>query len=195
MWYVTDRKPCRSGGMLHSFSNRRNAHVHTGQVIFGTADFLSSCLQSTRGWRLHPICATTGFRDILRREDPEEVNRCCIQELLDHIRQHCHMGSQVLVLIHGFSISFEKAVRSAARLANQLDRLTDGRFSVPVIVYSWASWGSWLTYLPDKRRVEATIRPLTTLLECCSRNVRTLPANSQTAAHGWEGVVLRLCTG
>jgi Leucine-rich repeat (LRR) protein len=160
MWYVTDRKPCRSGGELHSFSNRLDHQVHVGQVVFGRQpmtwrDILIRCLHRIRGWEIQEINFV-----------PTVAAGARIQHLLGNIQDHYHTQSQVLVVIHGFSITFEKAVRSAARLANQLN------FTGPVIVYSWASWGSWFAYVLDKGRVQDTIDTLRTLLECCSSGVR-----------------------
>jgi hypothetical protein len=82
---------------------------------------------------------------------------------------------QLLVFIHGYATSFKSAVQSAVRLAVQMHH------GGPVLVFSWASWGSRVMYVPDRSRVLLAVDKLRDdVLRHFDRKVR-----SGNPAHMW----------
>ena len=71
----------------------------------------------------------------------------------DHVRTAAGSGGmqQVLVFIHGYSVSFESAARRVAQLCYDL------QFRGIPVLYSWPSTGRWYSYTVDEANVESTV--------------------------------------
>jgi len=67
-------------------------------------------------------------------------------------------NKDAFVFVHGFGLSFEAAVQRTAQVAYDL-----GFHGAPIL-YSWSSEGSWLGYLTDQQRVQATTDDLQNFL-------------------------------
>jgi len=67
-------------------------------------------------------------------------------------------GSELLVFLHGYKVSFEEAARRAAQLACDLS------FDGAVVLFSWASCGSLLRYMADEDRAKVSANALAEFL-------------------------------
>ncbi len=67
-------------------------------------------------------------------------------------------GSDLLVFLHGYNVSFEEAARRAAQLACDLS------FDGAVVLFSWASWGSLPRYVADEDRARVSATALAEFL-------------------------------
>jgi hypothetical protein len=169
VYYFTNRKEKERDGMLVDFSWLQDTRVHCGQI--------------TRQGQGHPHQQ----QDLLRYLPTACLgltpswHLCTLQELPSFAEQ------QLLVFIHGFATSFQSAVRSAARLALHMNH------GGPVLVYSWASWGSWFWYSLDKKHVTAAVQPLRELLRDLDAQVRCgNQTQVQRACHQFNGYMLNV---
>ena len=67
-------------------------------------------------------------------------------------------GSDLLVFLHGYNVSFEEAARRAAQLACDLS------FDGAVVLFSWASCGHLMGYMADEDRARVSAKPLAEFL-------------------------------
>jgi esterase/lipase superfamily enzyme len=64
------------------------------------------------------------------------------QTFLDNLRaEMLDRKRDTLIFIHGFNVSFRKALADGARLANEIGR------DINVVVFSWPSDGTWVPYM------------------------------------------------
>lgn len=95
-----------------------------------------------------------------RLSDPgntEKYFTCAVSKLakprfLSEFEKACQSAEsrQILVLLHGFNVSFEEAAMRAAQFTE------DTQFPGLILLYSWPSQGSWLGYPGDEARAAAS---------------------------------------
>jgi esterase/lipase superfamily enzyme len=88
----------------------------------------------------------------------------------------------VLVFIHGYRTSFERAVESAAQFAADID------WSGPVVAFSWPSEGNVQAYVKDRNKADASVKALRSTID----HLHSLPAVSEISivAHSMGNRVL-----
>jgi esterase/lipase superfamily enzyme len=65
----------------------------------------------------------------------------------------------IMIFLHGYNVTFEAAARRAAQVAFDLE------FRGVVVLFSWPSLGTFLGYVADGARAEASAQPLSRLLQ------------------------------
>ena len=89
--------------------------------------------------------------------DPEKYFTCVVHnvpkpQFLGDLEKACLSAEsrQILILLHGFNVSFEEAAMRAAQFAE------DTQFPGLIVLYSWPSQGSWSGYNGDEARAAAS---------------------------------------
>lgn len=79
------------------------------------------------------------------------------EALFDQLRQTMKAKSQdSLIFIHGFNVSFEAAVESAALIGDRYSKLSDNTYQPNIFVFSWPSDGEVTSYFNDRHDAEAS---------------------------------------
>ncbi|GFK92533.1 hypothetical protein NNJEOMEG_00358 [Fundidesulfovibrio magnetotacticus] len=104
-------------------------------------------------------------------------------EFFRSIRDNVRDGRKdVLVFVHGYSVSFDRAVRRMAQMVH------DMRFAGTPVVYSWPSEGLVQRYAQDAEKTGLSVPRLTAFVETLARDVQ--PANIHIIAHSMGNRVL-----
>lgn len=80
-------------------------------------------------------------------------------KLFDGLRQSMREeGRDTIVFLHGYNVTFESAIQTAAQIAENFSSLNEGR-GVNMLAFTWPSDGSlmpWLAYANDRRDAAAS---------------------------------------
>ncbi len=155
IYYATDRARENSSKPSEIYGSRR------GKLELGTAvvtipeNHKSGAVESPSIWRLE-FSESSNKHVILTSVTPEGENDYFAQMRSD---LKTKVSKEAFVFIHGFNVSFEKAVKRAAQLAH------DMQFDGLPIAYSWPSRHSVLEYVADTAVVRLSGRRLAGFLE------------------------------
>ena len=155
VWFGTNRKPLTGGG----FGTARDAKSHRGRVT----------VRIPRGHRFGET-GNAWWRRLLRldlRDDTLRLHELGLQssdafytDIAKAMREAENNagGSQALVFIHGFNVSFEEAAIRAAQIGYDL--------KVPgaTAFFSWPSRGEVAAYPADEASIEASERAIADFL-------------------------------
>lgn len=81
-----------------------------------------------------------------------DVHKLAKPEFLRNLEKACLSAEslQILILLHGFNVSFEEAAMRAAQFSE------DTHFPGIILLYSWPSQGIWYKYTDDEARAAAS---------------------------------------
>ncbi len=137
VWYATDREPDNSSLI---FSSQRDNKIHFGKCKVYIPESHEIGSQG----------AMNAFKIIAGRDSPLKILEFTdydqdrywneIKSAIDILKPD---DNDVLIFIHGFNVSFIKAVLTAAQLG------CDINFPGIISIYSWPSQGTWLDYPAD----------------------------------------------
>ena len=155
IFYATDRKPDTGG-----FGCERDDRLR-----YGTCD-----VSIPRDHRMGELEAPSVWRLQFDWDPKHHVTVTAVSErsparFFAQLRRRTQASTrhEALVFIHGYSVSFEAAVRRSAQLAYDL------AFDGPAIAYSWASRADVRLYTYDEATIEDTIPRLTLFLREVAR--------------------------
>lgn len=64
--------------------------------------------------------------------------------------------TDALIFIHGFNVSFKKAIESSGLMYDRYQKLSDGKYNPNIFVFSWPSDGRVDSYFNDRHDAEAS---------------------------------------
>ncbi|MEM6837386.1 MAG: alpha/beta hydrolase [Cyanobacteria bacterium P01_C01_bin.120] len=86
-------------------------------------------------------------------DNPSQGSRALFAELRQTMRSQ---SLDALILIHGFNVTFETALESAAKVSDRLAQLSDNSYRPNVFVFSWPSNGRLFEYKDDRHDAKAS---------------------------------------
>ena len=86
-------------------------------------------------------------------DNPDEGSKALLTELRKKMKED---SLDSLIFIHGFNVSFESAIESAAKLSERLSQLSGSIYTPNVFVFSWPSNGKLLDYGDDRHDAKAS---------------------------------------
>ncbi len=156
LFYATDRARGQQRGEVQAYETRRG----DGQLLLGMAEV--AIPQSHR----HGELDAPSWWKLWASPDPRKhITVLAVGELTPPgfwagVRQCVASSNEhdVLVLVHGYNVSFDQGLRRAAQIVRDLN------FHGAPILYSWPSHGAIAQYAADEANVEWTVPRLRHLL-------------------------------
>ena len=155
VFFGTDRKRLRRRDPGEMFTGER---APRGRVTYGQCEVTIPVAAHKKGeletpWMSLDFLADPQEHIILRKAGVLDKRRFfrLIGEKLAAGRKKDTQGGDVLIFIHGFNVSFEKAARRTAQVAYDLE------FKGVPMFFSWPSNGALYAYVSDREDVEWSV--------------------------------------
>lgn len=156
VFYATDRARGLQRGPVQSYESRRG----DGQLLLGVAE-----VAIPRSHRYGEIDSPAWWKFWASADPRKHITVLGAGELAPTafwagVRQCVGASSErdVLVLVHGYNVSFDQGLRRAAQIVRDLN------FRGAPVLYSWPSHGAIAQYAADEANVEWTVPRLRHLL-------------------------------
>jgi esterase/lipase superfamily enzyme len=145
VFYVTDREAEKHNQLY--YSNQRSDHLDYGSV--NVLVTIPKAQRQSTSKAAEPVNWTDEHNDVGDRPEVENAERVesaeKFYEAVEKARQVAP-NKQILVYVHGYSMDFDKPLRTAGLLAYNLQ--------MPVVAFSWPSKHNALAYSADECNAE-----------------------------------------
>lgn len=156
LFYATDRARGHQRGAVQAYETRRG----DGQLLLGMAE-----VAIPQSHRVGELDAPSWWKFWASPDPRKHITVLAAGELTPPgfwagVRQCVASSNEhdVLVLVHGYNVSFDQGLRRAAQIVRDLN------FHGAPILYSWPSHGAIAQYAADEANVEWTVPRLRHLL-------------------------------
>ncbi len=153
--YATDRAPTGLTDPARFFGAGRADLQYGSAVVTIPASHASAQLEAPSIWKLE-FSESSDKHIILKSVEPTP-EEAFFQTMREGLAERD--ADEAFVFVHGFNVSFEKAVKRTAQLAHDMG------FAGAPITYSWPSHASVLSYVADTAVVRLSGRRLARFLE------------------------------
>jgi len=179
IYFATNRIPLNGESNPTGFGDGFT-NVNLGDLRFGRAQVMNGKIDKN-GIQILP-------------DNPEEGSKALLKELRNKMRES---SLDSLMFIHGFNVSFEGAIESAAKLSERFLQLSENTYNPNIFVFSWPSNGKLFDYGDDRHDAKASgyafARGLTKLTNFLRTSTKEENCNQKISliAHSMGNYVLR----
>ncbi len=190
VFYATNRKRMRGKVLGDKFGGDR---AFKGRISYGRCEVSIPVTAHQRGSLETPFLSLDYFSDPQKHVLLRRVDVLDRRAFLKQIRKTLSTGTakfpdkdDILVFIHGFNVSFEKAARRTAQVAYDLN------FKGAPLFFSWPSNGALYAYISDREDIAWSVPHIADFLQSLAKDTRADRIHIIAHSMGHEGLLRAL---